>query len=274
MATSNTFVIRRHSDAEHRAKLTCCRATQYNALTWQDVLRLWSTSHNFRQCFIQALVQSPFKDFYWECPPVQWNQLESLPFECTLVDAGGAMSGKRASPEAFLDQFSSKPARHSVISFPNQSNDATLIVPKPLPRLAFAAYGSLAAFTHNAPLRQQHQLWTQVGKVMQQELEGRNVPIWLSTAGHGVPWLHIRLDGKPKYYRCSQYKHVQALPEVDLAQHHSAANLPAQLEGQPSEAPQARHATFMPTLPKLAPSDYTCWTGVCFGLATRLHLSL
>jgi hypothetical protein len=24
-------------------------------------------------------------------------------------------------------------------------------------------------------------------------------PVWLSTAGAGVPWLHVRLDDRPKY---------------------------------------------------------------------------
>ena len=26
-------------------------------------------------------------------------------------------------------------------------------------------------------------------------------PLWLSTAGGGVDWLHMRLDKRPKYYR-------------------------------------------------------------------------
>ena len=27
------------------------------------------------------------------------------------------------------------------------------------------------------------------------------LPVWLSTAGGGVDWLHMRLDERPKYYR-------------------------------------------------------------------------
>ena len=30
-------------------------------------------------------------------------------------------------------------------------------------------------------------------------------PVWLSTAGHGVAWLHVRLDSQPKYYRYRPY---------------------------------------------------------------------
>lgn len=31
-------------------------------------------------------------------------------------------------------------------------------------------------------------------------------PVWLNTAGGGVPWLHIRLDDQPKYYRYQAYR--------------------------------------------------------------------
>jgi len=31
-------------------------------------------------------------------------------------------------------------------------------------------------------------------------------PLWISTAGMGVNWLHVRLDSRPKYYRHAPYK--------------------------------------------------------------------
>ncbi len=31
-------------------------------------------------------------------------------------------------------------------------------------------------------------------------------PVWLSTAGAGVSWLHVRLDDKPKYYGHAPYR--------------------------------------------------------------------
>ncbi len=31
-------------------------------------------------------------------------------------------------------------------------------------------------------------------------------PIWLSTAGGGVAWLHVRLDSTPKYYGYAPYR--------------------------------------------------------------------
>lgn len=30
--------------------------------------------------------------------------------------------------------------------------------------------------------------------------ERPDAPLWVSTSGLGVPWLHVRLDDAPKYY--------------------------------------------------------------------------
>ena len=31
-------------------------------------------------------------------------------------------------------------------------------------------------------------------------------PVWLSTEGSGVPWLHVRMDSRPKYYHTREFK--------------------------------------------------------------------
>jgi hypothetical protein len=31
-------------------------------------------------------------------------------------------------------------------------------------------------------------------------------PLWLSTAGTGIFWLHVRLDSRPKYYTYQPYR--------------------------------------------------------------------
>ena len=35
--------------------------------------------------------------------------------------------------------------------------------------------------------------------------------LWMSTEGSGVPWLHVRLDSRPKYYKHHEYTDVAAL---------------------------------------------------------------
>ena len=43
-----------------------------------------------------------------------------------------------------------------------------------------------------------------VGAAMQRRLGAK--PVWLSTAGAGVSWLHVRLDDRPKYYGYAPFR--------------------------------------------------------------------
>jgi hypothetical protein len=51
---------------------------------------------------------------------------------------------------------------------------------------------------------QQRALWQSVGEAMSRRIGAR--PVWLSTAGAGVAWLHVRLDDRPKYYGYAPYR--------------------------------------------------------------------
>ena len=92
-----------------------------------------------------------------------------------------------------------------VLEFPNLSGDAYMIVPA---KYAHVQYTSLASFVRHAPDDQADALFLQTGMAVLSRLNDE--PLWLSTAGMGVPWLHIRLDSRPKYYKYPPYK---ALPE-------------------------------------------------------------
>ena len=37
------------------------------------------------------------------------------------------------------------------------------------------------------------------------QIEKTESPVWVSTAGMGVSWLHVRFDSRPKYYRWGEY---------------------------------------------------------------------
>ena len=84
-----------------------------------------------------------------------------------------------------------------VVSFVNLGADALLIVPCPISKSA--NYSHIAAFHCSAPCSQRHAFWVAVA----QEVLARvgTKPLWLSSAGGGVDWLHMRLDDRRKYYR-------------------------------------------------------------------------
>jgi hypothetical protein len=93
-----------------------------------------------------------------------------------------------------------------VVAFANLRGDALLVVPCPAGDAG--AYGHLAAFVREAPEAQRDALWREVGEAMARRVGAR--PVWLSTAGAGVSWLHVRLDDRPKYYGHEPYRRKPA----------------------------------------------------------------
>jgi hypothetical protein len=114
-----------------------------------------------------------------------------------LLDSPGL--ARRPDRQAFAEHFAG--AEAGVAVFPNLGGDAIMVVPCPVAEPS--AYGHLAAFVRLAPEAQRHALWQAVGKAMARRV-GPSL-VWLSTAGAGVSWLHVRLDDRPKYYGYEPY---------------------------------------------------------------------
>ena len=168
-------------------------------LRYADVIRLWQHSEPFRAFFIHLLAAVPFPAYRWETPPVTLDTVDR-PFECVVLNSPGL--ARMPDPHPFARYFTTTDVKGGIVVFENLGKDATLVVPSP--EGPDAAYGHLAAFTRQAPSFQHHALWTTVGEAMQQRLADR--PVWLSTAGGGVSWLHVRLDDRPKYYGFRPYR--------------------------------------------------------------------
>jgi len=164
-------------------------------VSYGEVLELWVSDETFRTWFIELLMQAPFCAYRWETPAV-CRRSSNREFEFVLLDSAGL----ERSPDrtAFADYFGSSP----VATFQNLSGDATLVVPSATDE--HCSYSHLAAFIRTAPSEQIHRLWQAVGTAML--LRFGDEPVWLSTAGMGVAWLHVRLDSRPKYYGHAAYR--------------------------------------------------------------------
>lgn len=166
---------------------------------YRDVLRYWREDEAFCSFFVSLLANAPSAAFRWETPPVT-TTTAGREFEFVLLDAPGLE--RAADSEAFAEQFRSAGRDRHVITFPNLGNDAVLVVP--CPSGPTRAYVHLAAFVRQASKSQIRDLWRGVGEAMETRLGTQ--PAWLSTAGMGVSWLHVRLDSRPKYYGFAPYR--------------------------------------------------------------------
>ena len=167
-------------------------------VSYLEVLRRWQTDADFRSLFLGLLADSPFRAFRWETPPITAATADRQ-FEFVLLNSPG-LAGK-PDPFAFSEHFDAA-AEGGVVEFPNLGGDAIMVVP--CPAGPPSAYGHLGAFVREAPEPQKHALWQRVGAAMQRRLGAK--PGWLSTAGAGVSWLHVRLDDRPKYYCYAPYR--------------------------------------------------------------------
>ncbi len=169
-------------------------------LLFRDFLELIQRENGFRTYFIELLQSIPFEAYFWETPPVRNIDLDR-PFEFVVINSKH-LHGISPDKIAFSDYYDNPSDFKGTVSFLNLRGDAKLIVPCPL--VEDEAYPHLAAFMKNAPLEQLDAFWQCVGKTMSEHVSEKHT--WLSTAGLGVSWLHIRLDSRPKYYKYSPYK--------------------------------------------------------------------
>ncbi len=168
-------------------------------MSFAEVIHHWKNTAIFRAFYNGILADAPFEAFFWEVLPMTEDRLQQE-FEFVLVDSS-TLTRIRVNPRPFQEHFDRFP-KQKVISFPNLSGDAQLVVPTPQSPLQ--NYTHLANVVRDAPDKQIDELWKMIGIEYEKALQQH--PKWLSTAGLGVSWLHIRIDSRPKYYRFRAYK--------------------------------------------------------------------
>jgi|LakMenEpi03Aug12_release.lakeMendotaPanAssembly.Ray.scaffolds.fasta_scaffold616745_2 hypothetical protein len=182
------------------------RVTRYRlmrdaaSLSFSDVLDLWQSDSGFRNYYADLLAESPYAAYRWETPALTTGNADQ-PFQFVLLNSPG-FSSRQTDSTTYASYFTADDTKFGVVSFDNLSGDATLVVPSP--RADMSAYGHLAAFVRNAPKKQIDAFWRIVSDAVRSKMG--HAPLWLSTAGGGVAWLHVRLDSVPKYYGYAPYK--------------------------------------------------------------------
>ena len=166
-------------------------------MTIAEVFQAWATDHAFLDFWIAACSAIAYQAYCWEMPPLTASSL-SEPFECVFFD-DTSLASARPDPAPFAAQFATTTC--AAVAFKNLRGDAWLVAP--CPTGDSAPYAHLAAFLRGAPLSQSHEFWTLLAATVLQT--ARATPQWLSTAGHGVHWLHARIDTRPKYFQSRAY---------------------------------------------------------------------
>ena len=165
-------------------------------LTHGEVHQLWREDEKFAQFYSEQLLSAGFTGFCWETPAITAESLDT-DHEFVVVRSD---SHRRlvANPAPFSEHF-----QHGAftVAFPNLGRNGVMIAPTPAKDFEGQSIG---AFLSSASDERIADLWSVVGSEVSAQV-GAN-PIWVSTAGLGVSWLHVRIDTRPKYYRYQPYK--------------------------------------------------------------------
>ncbi len=168
-------------------------------VTFRRFFELLGTNDNFADWYSETLAAFEAEAFYWELPPLTTATIDR-DAEFVLIEAP-MLARFPPEPAPFSSYFERAPDE-DVIVFPNLGGDAVMVVP--CPQGPDEHYPHLAAFLRGADKQQVRALWHGTAKQMLRNIGAR--PTWLSTAGGGVAWLHVRLDSRPKYYSHAPYR--------------------------------------------------------------------
>jgi len=190
-------------------------------MSWSGVIHLWQHSDDFRAMFSGFLRQAPFENYFFEMPPVSRNSLQDY-CEFVLVNAHDSFDRMSASPQAFARQLETSKERGEQLQFAaflNLNGDTMLIAPHDLWSLGMlserskdpdvvACYLNIGMFFRHCPAQQNDALWEALGEQLSIRFttSALQTPVYVSTSGLGVPWLHVRLDTFPKYYTFEPYR--------------------------------------------------------------------
>jgi hypothetical protein len=148
-----------------------------------------------REATVECLKDVSMSAYVWETPVL--NLEKPQPFECVFLPER-MLEGTKASARAFATRLTGR----SAVDFDNLGGDARLVVP--CPNAASQPWAHLAEFVRHAPVSHVQALLELLGQVVLRE--ARKGARFVSTSGLGVPWIHFRIDTRPKYYQWAPYR--------------------------------------------------------------------
>lgn len=205
------------------------------ALSFENFINLLQNAdQKFWNQFYSALqdANSQFPAYFWECPPLSLANIKQQPLEFVVIKAE-QLANKKQNYLSFKEHFEENEKKpegirdNYSISFSNYGGDAILICPIPhcsynknnnffsAPYFKYGNEGkigddldfkNISEFVKNARQNHQRMLWSKVAEELSKSLEQNFAPKWLNTHGTSVPYLHVMINTKPKYYTYEKYK--------------------------------------------------------------------
>ena len=177
------------------------------SLPTRAYFKLLSTSKSSREAFVKSIISTGFENCFLEFPP--FSSTDNQTGEKGEFTVTESKSFPKASWKPFADQLNpiiKKTPSQLVASFNNLGGDTLLISPVPLVKPEHDSHSChLMDFLKNGDADQVDALIKCMALNALLITERSTSNLYVSTHGHGVPWLHIRLSPTPKYYTHAPY---------------------------------------------------------------------
>ncbi len=159
-------------------------------MKWKTILDNWYKGKN-----LPDYPKKIKKPYIWRTSKISQN--ENSIFKQEFIEHD--FLDTEQNYDDFLDYIQKSKNKYTVY-FNNLSKDTILVIPFPK---KYKNFSNLKNFIDQASTTHQKLFWKKVVKLIRNELK-YNKFIWLSTHGLGVPYLHVRISNKPKYYGISK----------------------------------------------------------------------
>lgn len=137
--------------------------------------------------------------YFFETPGLRRSTAMVRPFEAALIDAGRGGLSSTQNWRAFSEFLDTDECRaQGAVAFMNLSRDGYLVAPA-LDGDHRTDAVHLQRFMQTSTDAQALALWAKVRETWRKCLRD-DIPLWMSTSGAGVPYLHVRFFNKPRYY--------------------------------------------------------------------------
>ena len=183
-------------------------------LTWGNLIQLWNKNKIFDIWFTRDILgKSEWSKFRIEFPPLMKNDLDRI-VEFIIVEDDGLkdeVDPKGRYPIGFTEELkkcnnptergegvAKEEAALVIEGVRGKSSKERMVIP-------CKGFAHIAQWARNATDNQIFQVWKKVSTTLKQKLHD-NERIFLSTHGHAIPWLHIRIEDIPLHYLYDPYK--------------------------------------------------------------------
>jgi len=165
-------------------------------ITYRDILK---SSKSLITLLMTIFKKITMTQYYIEFKPISYNLLDSE-FEIVFIQSRNLASTPNSS--SFNKDHPIEINKNNVIVFDNLNGDTTLIVPCNNGKSNYNSYahiGTFFKFENKIVSQQRKLLKTMFDTYFKMLKQKPSTKFLMSTHGHGVPWLHIRISHTFKY---------------------------------------------------------------------------